>query len=98
MKICFIRYVDPSPFPPDNRDPFAEHYRAIFAVAGIVLREDEDFLLIGEKASAEDNPKLASRFGQDMFPAYRNIIAVRKKDIISRQDFETPEQDTWPKT
>ncbi len=57
----------------------------------MLIREDDDFLFLGERALLKDNAKLAERYGADMFPAYRNVIPVRKVDIMERIDFEIPD-------
>lgn len=57
----------------------------------MLIREDDDFLFLGERALLKDNARLAERYGADMFPAYRNVIPVRKADIMERIDFEIPD-------
>lgn len=89
MKIVYIKYADPKPFNEDPAEKLPTHFhRIIFNVAGILIREDEDLLFIGERAVEEDNRKVADRYGKDMFPAYRNVLPVRKSDIIERKDIE----------
>ncbi|MCL5253616.1 MAG: hypothetical protein M1351_05970 [Candidatus Thermoplasmatota archaeon] len=91
MKIVYVKYSDPKPFSPHGgRGADATAYRAVFRTGGVIVREDDDVLLIGEQAAKEDNGAIAERFGSDMFPAYRNILPIRKEDIIERIDFEIP--------
>ena len=52
--------------------------------------EDEETIVLGEQAVKQDNISVAQRFGSDMFPAYRNVVPIRKSDIIERIDFEIP--------
>lgn len=65
--------------------------RITFRVAGLIIREDEEFLLLGESAVLQDNPSVGDRVGKDLFPSYRNVLPVRKKDIIERIDFDIEE-------
>lgn|GEM_PF-2873727 len=92
MKVCYIRYSDPMPFRPDGRQGIqADEFRAVFRTAGMLIREDDEYLFLGERAVLDDNIRLAERYGADMFPAYRNVIPVRKIDIMDRIDFEVPD-------
>lgn len=85
----YVKYSDPRPF---NEDPAeklpTQFHRIIFNVAGILIREDEELIFIGERAVEEDNAKVAERYGKDMFPAYRNVLPIRKSDIIERRDID----------
>ena len=89
MKVVYIKYSDPKPFNEDPAEKLPTHFhRIIFSVAGILIREDEELVFIGERAAGEDNAKVAERYGRDMFPAYRNVLPIRKSDIIERRDIE----------
>ncbi|MBX8637356.1 MAG: hypothetical protein KIY11_03225 [Thermoplasmata archaeon] len=91
MKIAYIRYSDPKPFSPEGKEGVGTNtYRAIFRAGGIVVMEDEEMILLGEQAVKQDNVQIAQRFGSDMFPAYRNVVPIRKRDILERTDFEIP--------
>lgn len=84
-----MKYSDPGQFREDPSEKIPTKYRRIvFSAAGILIREDDELLVIGETASGEDNAKMAERYGKDMFPAYRNVTPIRKSDIISRKDIE----------
>ena len=58
----------------------------VFHVAGVLLREDDEFLALGEVAFAAENPEYARRFGKDMFPAFRHILTIPKASILERKD------------
>jgi hypothetical protein len=91
VKVVYVRYSDPKPFSPHGEGGVgAAVYRAVFRAGGVVVREDDDVLFLGEEAVRDDNGAIAERFGSDMFPAYRNIVPIRKEDIIERIDFEIP--------
>lgn len=89
MKVIYVKYSDPRPFKEDPAEKLPTHFhRIVFNVAGLLIREDDDIVFIGELASSQDNEKIAERYGKDMFPAYRNVVPVRKSDIIERRDIE----------
>ena len=91
VKLAYVRYSDPKPFSPEGKEGVSTStYRAVFRIGGMVVMEDDEMILLGEQAIKQDNIKVAQRFGSDMFPAYRNIVPIRKKDIIERTDFEIP--------
>ncbi len=89
LKIVYVRYSDPMPFSEDpGKRLDSRFHRMIFSAAGLLIREDEETLFLGERAVIEDNGKVAERYGRDMFPAYRNILPIRKEDILERKDVE----------
>lgn len=89
MKVVYVKYADPKPFTEDPAEKLPTHFhRIVFNVAGLLIREDEEILFIGERAVEGDNRKVAERYGKDMFPAYRNVVPIRKSDIIERKDIE----------
>jgi hypothetical protein len=59
----------------------------VFHVAGVLLREDEEHLALGEVALAEENPEYADRFGKGLFPAFRHVLTLPKAAILRRRDF-----------
>ncbi len=84
VHVVYIRYRDPNPLEfPDRPERFPG---PIFHAAGVVLREDEEFLALGEVAFGPENPELAGRYGADLFPAYRNVLTVPKAAIVERRD------------
>ncbi len=59
----------------------------IFHAAGILLREDEEYLALGEVAFPEENPEYVQRFGRALFPAFRHILTLPKSALLGRKDF-----------
>ena len=89
MKIVYVKYSDPGQFRENPSEKIPTRYlRMVFSAAGLLIREDDELIVIGERASVEDNEKAAEKYGRDMLPAYRNITPIRKSDIISRKDIE----------
>jgi len=92
LKLCYLKYSDPKPFRSEpGKNLLVPEMRITFRVAGLIIREDEEFLLLGESAVLQDNPSVGDRVGKDLFPSYRNVLPVRKKDIIERIDFDIEE-------
>ena len=84
VTVVYVRYRDPTPLEfPDRPERLPG---PVFHAAGIRLREDEEFLALGEVAWAEENRPLASRYGADLFPAYRNVLTIPKAAILERRD------------
>ncbi len=96
VRVTYIRYRDP------NALEFPERATRltgpVFHAAGVLLREDERFLALGEVAFGEENIPLAGRYGADMFPAYRNVLTVPKESVLERRDFriEVPSRSSSP--
>ncbi len=89
LRVVYVRYRDPNPLEfPDRPEKLPG---PIFHAAGVLLREDEEFLALGEIALAEENPLLVQRYGVDLFPAYRNVLTIPKATIVQRRDFEASE-------
>jgi len=59
----------------------------VFHAAGILLREDDEYLALGEVALPEENPEYVDRFGKALFPAFRHILTLPKGVILGRRDF-----------
>ena len=59
----------------------------VFHAAGVLLREDEEHLALGEVAFPEENPEYVQRFGKALFPAFRHILTLPKSVILQRKDF-----------
>jgi hypothetical protein len=84
VRVVYVRYRDPNPLEfPDRPERLPG---PIFRAAGVLLREDDEFLALGEIAFAEENPELMSRYGADLFPAYRNILTIPKASIVERRE------------
>ncbi len=84
VRVVYVRYHDPTPLEfPDRPERLPG---PIFHAAGVVLREDDEFLALGEVAFAAENPGLAARYGADLFPAYRNVLTIPKAALVERRD------------
>jgi hypothetical protein len=84
VRVVYVRYRDPNPLEfPDRPERLPG---PIFHAAGVLLREDDEFLALGEVAFAEENPPMVQRYGVDLFPAYRNILTIPKAVIVERRD------------
>ncbi len=90
MKILYVKYRDPMLFnrPNDNIYPedLDQIVPAIIRDAGILIKEDEERILLGETHVAEDNPEL-HEWGI-RHPYYRNVRVIHKSQIIERREFE----------
>jgi hypothetical protein len=84
VRVVYLKYRDPSPLEfPDRPERLPG---PVFHAAGVLLREDDEFLALGELAFADENGPLAQRYGHDLFPAYRNVLSVPKSSVIERRD------------
>lgn len=84
VRVVYVRYRDPNPLEfPGRPERLAG---PIFHAAGILLRENSEFLALGEVAFSEENEPFVRRYGADLFPAYRNILTVPKGAIVERRD------------
>ena len=84
VRVVYVSYRDPNPLEfPDRAERFAG---PVFHAAGVLLREDEEFLALGEVAFAEENPSLVQRYGRDLFPAYRHVLTIPKATIVQRRE------------
>jgi len=84
VRVVYVRYRDPNPLEFPNRPERLPG--PIFHAAGVLLREDDEFLALGEIAFAEENPPMVQRYGADLFPAYRNVLTIPKATIVERRD------------
>ena len=92
VRVVYLRYRDPSSLEfPERPGPLTG---PIFHAAGVLLREDEQFLALGEIAYAQENEPLAHRYGGDLFPAYRNILTIPQASIVERHDLTFPSVST----
>ena len=83
VEVVYVRYRDPDPLEfPGERGRLPG---PIFHAAGVLLREDEEFLALGEIAFAADNPEYMARFGGDLFPSYRHVLTIPKASILERR-------------
>lgn len=92
VRVACVKYADPKPFSSEpSTDVSLESHRVVFQVAGIIVREDDEYLVLGEIASLSDNGAFAAKFGSDMFPAYRNVVPIRKSDVVELRIVELEE-------
>ncbi len=85
VRVVYLRYRDPTPLEfPDRPERLSG---PVFHAAGVLLREDDRFLALGEIAFRDENRPLVGRYGSDLFPAYRNVLTVPKDSILERRDF-----------
>ena len=85
LRVVYLRYRDPNPLMFPERPERLPG--PVFHAAGVLLREDDEFLAIGEIAFSDENAPLAGRYGPDLFPAYRNTLTVPKAAVVERRDF-----------
>ena len=84
IRVVYVRYRDPAPLEfPDRPERLPG---PVFHAAGILLREDDEFLALGEVALSEENTALVGRYGRDLFPAYRNVLTIPKPAIQERRE------------
>ncbi len=86
LRIVYIRYRDPAPL----EFPGVSGMMAgpIFHAAGVLLREDDEFVALGEVAFGAENAAFCDRFGAGLFPAYRHILTIPKETILDRRTFD----------
>ena len=93
MKIVYLKVEDPIAW----KKPEAEFYEedkklftlCVDRVAGVLVMEDKETITIGAVSIAEDNKVLAEQ--GLMYPRYRYVMTVAKKNVKDRQDFEVKE-------
>ena len=89
MKILYLKYCDPMLFNRPNENVYPEDLEkivpAIIRDAGIIIKEDEDNVWLGEAHLAVDNPEL-DEWGL-RHPYYRNVRVIAKSQIIERKEF-----------
>ena len=94
MKVVYLKYRDPMLFNRPNENVYPEDLNkivpAIIRDAGIIIKEDEENIHLGEAHVAEDNPELDD-WGL-RHPHYRNVRVIHKSQIIFRIDFDINEE------
>lgn len=94
MKIIYVKFRDPVAwFKPAERwhEEDLEFFdNATIRVAGILLNEDDNKVVIGEITLAKDNKK-SEEWGVK-YPSYRYVMIIAKSSIVDRQDFEIKEK------
>ena len=85
IQIVYVRYRDPAPL--EFPGVAGLMPGPVFHAAGVLLREDDAFLALGEVAFGEENGPFTQRFGPDLFPAYRHVLTIPKETILDRRTF-----------
>jgi len=89
MKVVYVKYRDPAFFFESTNMFTSEEVKdfslAILNIAGVLIHEDEEKIVLGEVQTAKDNPKLSRILN---YPLYRYVVVIDKKSIIKREDFE----------
>lgn len=90
MKILYVKYRDPMLFNRPNENIYEEDLDqilpGIIRDAGILIKEDNERVWLGEAHVAEDNPELED-WGV-RHPHYRNVRVIHKSQIIEREEFQ----------
>ena len=90
MKVIYIKYRDPMLFnkPTENiyEEDLDQFVPMICRDAGILLRETENNIFLGESHTEEDNQLLAD-WGV-VLPYYRCVRVISKSQIIERKEFD----------
>ena len=96
MKVVYLKYRDPMLFNRPTENVYPEDLESILPAiirdAGIIIKETEDNIYLGESHVAEDNQEL-NDWGL-RHPYYRNVRVIHKSSIIFRIDFKTDEEKT----
>jgi len=94
MKILYVKYRDPMLFNRPNENIYDEdldYFKpALIRDAGILIKEDDERILLGEVHMAEDNPSL-DEWGI-RHPYYRNVRVIHKSQVIERREFNISEE------
>ena len=85
VELVYVRYRDPQPL--EFPGTIGMLPGPVCHAGGIRLREDEEFLALGEVAFAPENEAYVRRFGVDLFPSYRHILTIPKASILERRSF-----------
>ena len=88
VELVYVRYRDPQPL--EFPGTIGMLPGPVFHAGGVLLREDEEFLALGEVAFATENEPYVRRFGVDLFPSYRHILTIPKASILERRSFPIP--------
>lgn len=96
MKIVYLKYVDPVNWKtPDIRFYEGDLEKGcklvVSNIAGLLIREDDEKIILGEVTKADDNPEL-NIYGIE-FPYYRDVIIILKKSILKRKDYEVNDNE-----
>ena len=91
MKLVYVKIRDPIQWYGEQPDRFYEEdlekiTPATIRVAGLLVKETDEYIIIGEMNLEEDNPTLA-KLGLK-YPYYRNIVLILKTNIPERKEYE----------
>ena len=93
MKIVYLKYKDPMIWHNPQARFYEEDLKSMSSVtcriAGILIKEDDEKIILGEATIEEDNIKLLE--GGIEFPYYRDIAIITKTSIVERKDFKIKE-------
>ena len=99
MKVVFLKVIDPIIWPDPEKVFYEEDLEKVRNMvlrhSGILIREDDELIIIGEVQSSEDNPELDD-WGVE-FPRYRHLTLIHKSQVIYRKDFEIDESSICEK-
>ncbi len=94
MKVVYLKYRDPMLFNRPNDNVYPEDLESILPAiirdAGIIIKETEENIYLGESHVAEDNPEL-NDWGL-RHPYYRNVRVIAKSSIVERQEWIIDEE------
>ena len=95
MKVVYVKYQDPMLFnkPTENiyDEDLDQFVPMICRDAGILIRETDDNIILGETHIEEDNQTLAE-WGV-VLPYYRCVRVISKAHIVERLDFDLKAED-----
>jgi hypothetical protein len=91
LKVVFVTIIDPIAWRKPDTVFFEEDLEwlgnlEVLCTAGILIKETEEVLILGEVHTAVDNKALADA-GVD-YPRFRDMVTIAKKNIIERYEFE----------
>ena len=91
MKLVYLKLKDPIFWRPPTQTFYNEDLEFVdlvtFCIGGILVKEDDEKIILGMVATTEDNVKI-----RDLeFPFYEDLKILRKADIIERRDFRVGE-------
>jgi hypothetical protein len=89
-KIVYIKYCDPMMWTKPNEnfyeDALQDLTTQVIRTGGLLLKENDESIILGEVHLAEDNPH-NTRAGIE-YPVYRGISIISKTSIITRKEFD----------
>lgn len=83
IDVVYVSYRDPQPLEFPGTAGLLPG--PVFHAAGVLLREDDAFLALGEVAFARENAPYVGKYGADLFPAYRHVLTIPKACVLERR-------------